>query len=64
MKIWKFLIISTIGRLLGTVMLSVGGGLARNDNYKTVLIITLVCVVFIVLSYIYRDKWLEKLKKR
>jgi uncharacterized membrane protein YdjX (TVP38/TMEM64 family) len=64
MKTWKFLTISTIGRLLGTVMLSVGGGLARNDNYKTVLIITIVCVVFIVLSYIYRDKWLEKLKKR
>jgi uncharacterized membrane protein YdjX (TVP38/TMEM64 family) len=63
MKTWKFLIISTIGRLLGTVMLSVGGGLARNDNYKTVLIISIVCVVFVVLSYIYRDKWLENLKK-
>ena len=63
MKTWKFLAISTIGRLLGTVMLSVGGGLARNDHYKTVLVISIVCIVFVVLSYIYRDKWLENLKK-
>lgn len=63
MKTWKFLAISTIGRLMGTVMLSVGGGLARNDHYKTVLVISVVCVIFVVLSYIYRDKWLENLKK-
>jgi len=64
MKTWKFLVISTIGRLLGTTMLSVGGGLARDDHYQAMLMIIFVCVVFMAVSYLYREKWLELLKKR
>lgn len=64
MRTWRFLVISTIGRLLGIVLLFIGGGFARNNHYKTLLMIIFVCVVFMVLSYIYRDKWLEMLKRR
>lgn len=64
MRTWIFLVISTIGRLLGTVLLSLGGGFARNNHYKTLLMIFFVSGVFMVLGYIYRDKWLKMLKRK
>jgi uncharacterized membrane protein YdjX (TVP38/TMEM64 family) len=58
-----FIIISTIGRLLGTMLLSVSGSCARNDQYMALVGIMLVSGIFAIIAYIYRDSLLEMLKK-
>jgi uncharacterized membrane protein YdjX (TVP38/TMEM64 family) len=64
MKMWHFLGISTVGRLLGTILLSVSGSYARNDQYMELLFIAGVSCLLIAIAYFYRDKLLEALKKR
>jgi len=64
MVTWHFLIISTTGRILGTVLLSVSGSYARNNQYLQLLIITGISCIFIIAAYFYRDKWQEALRKR
>ena len=61
---WHFLVISTTGRILGTIMLSVSGSYARNNQYLQLVIITGISCIFIILAYLYRGKWQEALKKR
>jgi len=61
---WHFLVISTVGRILGTILLSVSGSCARNNQYVGLLIIAGISCVFIIGAYFYRDKWLELLKKK
>jgi uncharacterized membrane protein YdjX (TVP38/TMEM64 family) len=64
MVTWHFLVISTTGRILGTIMLSVSGSYARNDQYTALFIIAGISCVFIIIAYFYHDTWLEALKKR
>jgi uncharacterized membrane protein YdjX (TVP38/TMEM64 family) len=63
-RTWTFLVISTIGRLLGTVLLSVSGSNARNNQYGALLMIIAVSGVFILVGYLYREKLLEMLRKK
>jgi uncharacterized membrane protein YdjX (TVP38/TMEM64 family) len=63
MPIRTFIIISTVGRLLGTMMLSVSGSCARNDQYMALVGIMLVSGVFVIIAFIYRDGLLAMLKK-
>lgn len=63
-RTWTFLVISTIGRLLGTVLLSVCGSNARNNQYGILLMIIAVSGAFILVGYLYREKLLEMLQKR
>lgn len=63
MKTWTFLVISTIGRLFGTVLLSLSGNYAQNGQYRTLLVIIIASSIFLLLGYLYRDKLLEMLKK-
>jgi uncharacterized membrane protein YdjX (TVP38/TMEM64 family) len=58
-----FIIISTVGRLLGTMMLSVSGSYARNDQYMALVGIILVSGVFAIIAFIYRNGLLKMLKK-
>ena len=64
MKTWHFLAISTVGRLLGTILLSVSGSYARNNQYTGLLIVAVISCIFVVVAYFYRDKWLDALKKK
>lgn len=64
MKMWHFLAISTVGRLLGTVILTITGSCVRNGQYRTLFIIVGVSIVVFVAGYFYRDKLLERLKKK
>jgi uncharacterized membrane protein YdjX (TVP38/TMEM64 family) len=64
MKTWHFLGISTVGRLLGTILLSVSGSCARNDQYIELVFIAGVSCLMLVIVYFYRDKLLEALKRR
>ncbi len=58
-----FLIISTIGRLFGTILLTVSGSLARNDQYKTLLMIAVVSSILIFVGYLYRNRLLFLIRK-
>jgi len=64
MKTWHFLGISTAGRLLGTILLSVSGSCARNNQYRELLFIAGVSCLLLVIAYFYRDKLLDSLKRR
>jgi uncharacterized membrane protein YdjX (TVP38/TMEM64 family) len=59
----EFLVISTIGRFFGTVLLTLGGIFFRNRQYYRFSILVGIAIVFIFLSMAYRDK-LEKLFKK
>jgi uncharacterized membrane protein YdjX (TVP38/TMEM64 family) len=64
MKTWHFLGISTAGRLLGTILLSVSGSYARNNQYIELLFIAGVSCLLLVIAYFYRDKLLDSLKRK
>lgn len=56
----EFLVISTTGRLLGTILLTLGGTYIRNQQYYSFSILLGVVIIMVLLSMAYRDK-LEKL---
>jgi uncharacterized membrane protein YdjX (TVP38/TMEM64 family) len=62
MRTWTFMVISTVGRLFGTLLLSLSGSCARNNQVTALVIIAVVSGVFIIVAYFYRDKWLEMVK--
>jgi uncharacterized membrane protein YdjX (TVP38/TMEM64 family) len=59
----EFLVISTIGRFMGTVLLTLGGDYIRHHQYYRFFILTGVAIVCIMLSMVYRDN-IEKLLKK
>jgi uncharacterized membrane protein YdjX (TVP38/TMEM64 family) len=52
----EFLIISTVGRFGGTVLLTLGGAYLRHQQYYRFSILLGVAVVIIFLSMVYKDK--------
>ncbi len=59
-----FLLLSTIGRLFGTILLSVGGSLARDRQTEVLFVVFILSGLTLFLAYIYRDRILLWLKKR
>jgi len=59
-----FLIISTVGRLFGTILLSVCGSWVRNDNPVALIIVAGISGLTLLLAYLYRERWLAMLKKQ
>jgi len=62
-KTKTFLIIATVGRLLGTIILSIQGSCFRNQQNGTFLIITAVSIIFFGLAYYLGQKWFQKYHK-
>jgi uncharacterized membrane protein YdjX (TVP38/TMEM64 family) len=62
--VWTFIVVSTFGRLFGTMMLSITGNIARNEQYLYLAIIVAVGGIIFILAYYYRDKLIEILKKK
>ena len=58
-----FIVISTAGRILGTIMLSVTGAFAGNGQYTFLTVILVMGVVIFIAAYYYHDKLIELLKK-
>ncbi len=56
----EFLMISTTGRLLGTILLTLGGDFIRHHQYVRFSILVGVALLFILAAMAYRDK-LERL---
>jgi uncharacterized membrane protein YdjX (TVP38/TMEM64 family) len=62
MKLGTFLIVSIIGRMPGTYLLTVQGAKFRNQEYYTVAIVGAVSAVILLLAYLYRNHIYEWLK--
>jgi len=56
MSIKEFLIISTAGRFLGTVLLTLGGTYIRKQEYYHFFMLAGVTIVILLFSMAYRDK--------
>jgi len=56
MDLWVFLLICTVGRIPGTLMLTLQGAQVYKGNYWTSLILVAVCVVLAALTYYFREK--------
>jgi uncharacterized membrane protein YdjX (TVP38/TMEM64 family) len=65
MGLVSFLIVSTVGRLLGTVMLTLGGSFFCNRQYWELFMLSGVCVFLILLTMIYRnslEQWFRDIR--
>ena len=63
MHLVAFLIISTIGRIPGTLMACLQGGKAFDHQYKTFLILLGISALVILVFYIYHDQIHHLIKK-
>ena len=59
-----FLIISTAGRIFGTIMLSVTGAFVSNGQYTYLAVILTLGIIISIAAYYYRNKLLAILKKK
>jgi uncharacterized membrane protein YdjX (TVP38/TMEM64 family) len=59
----EFLVISTVGRFMGTVLLTLGGDYIRHHQYYRFSVLLGIAIIFLFLSLVYRDK-IEKLFRR
>ncbi|HOC58333.1 MAG: TVP38/TMEM64 family protein [Syntrophaceae bacterium] len=57
-----FIIISTVGRFFGTMMLSISGNIAREEQYALLAIVAGAAIVVSILAWRYHDQILEVLK--
>jgi uncharacterized membrane protein YdjX (TVP38/TMEM64 family) len=60
-----FLIVSTSGRLLGTVLLTLGGSFLRNERYGAFFTVLSIGIAIILLVMIYRDsieRWIRRIQ--
>jgi uncharacterized membrane protein YdjX (TVP38/TMEM64 family) len=58
-----FLVISTLGRIPGTLMACLQGGKAFDHQYKTLLILLGISTLIILVFYIYHDEIHRAIKK-
>lgn len=56
----EFIVIGGVGRLFGTILLTVGGDLIRHHQYRDLSILTAVAIVVVMLAMIFK-KQLERL---
>jgi uncharacterized membrane protein YdjX (TVP38/TMEM64 family) len=57
------MLISTLGRMPGTLMLSLQGALLFERNYLLLAVLVIVCLIFVIPAYRYREsfyRWVEK----
>jgi len=64
MNVWIFIAISTVGRLFGTILLSLTGDSVRNMRIVVPLIILGLVAIFYLFAYFYRDKLREMTRKQ
>ncbi|HYA31090.1 MAG TPA: VTT domain-containing protein [Acidobacteriota bacterium] len=64
MKLSTFLLVSIIGRLPGTYLLTMQGATIRSEQYSTFVIFSLVSVGILAVAYIYRNQLFDWVKRR
>lgn len=64
MPTWTFIAISTVGRLLGTLMLTITGSYISNYQYRSIFIIISVSAVLFVAAYFFETNYWKDLKRK
>jgi uncharacterized membrane protein YdjX (TVP38/TMEM64 family) len=64
MRTTTFLILCTAGRLLGTIMLSISGSCARNDQNAAMLAILGISALITLLAWYYHEELLNLVRKK
>ena len=59
-----FIIVSTVGRFFGTMMLSISGNIAHNEQYMLLAVVAVVAFIVSLLVWRYQDRILELLKNQ
>lgn len=62
MHVFTFLVISCVGRIPGTLLLTMQGNSVRSEHYRAFFVVLGLLLLLIVLTFIYRDR-IEKLLK-
>lgn len=58
-----FMVVSTIGRMPGTYLLSLQGANIRNEAYLSFAIVAAICGAIVLVAYLYRERFFDWLKK-
>jgi len=64
MPVFTFIIVSTIGRFFGTVLLSISGNIAHEERYALLAVVILSAILVSLLAWKYQNKILELLRKK
>jgi uncharacterized membrane protein YdjX (TVP38/TMEM64 family) len=56
MKLKTFLVISTVGRLLGTIMLTLQGSLVRDKNYLVLGVVIALSILGVLTAFLFRGR--------
>jgi len=64
MRTTTFLILCTAGRLLGTILLSISGSCARNDQHAAMLAILGISALITLLAWYYHEELLNLVRKK
>jgi uncharacterized membrane protein YdjX (TVP38/TMEM64 family) len=64
MRLSTFLLVSVVGRLPGTYLLTMQGATIRNEQYHTFLILVFVSIAVLIVTYLYRNQLFDWLKHR
>jgi uncharacterized membrane protein YdjX (TVP38/TMEM64 family) len=62
-----FFVISTVGRLPGTLALSLQGASIFDKNYVFFIVVTALCLVFALAAYLAREplyRWMSRVSKK
>ena len=64
MNIWTFIVVSTAGRLFGTILLSVSGSSVRSNQGVVLFVLLGIMGVIFLLAYFYRNRLIKVAGKR
>lgn len=64
MRLSTFLLVSVVGRLPGTYLLTMQGATIRNEQYHTFFFITVASLAVLIGAYLYRNQLFDWLKHR
>jgi uncharacterized membrane protein YdjX (TVP38/TMEM64 family) len=62
-----FFVVTTVGRMPGTLALSLQGASIYDKDYISFVIITVLSLLFVLFGFLYRDalyRWMERQKKK
>ena len=64
MKIWTFIAVSTPGRLLGIILVTICGSSLKNHQNMIFLVLLISMSIIFLLGYLFRDRLMKMVKRR
>lgn len=64
MKLSTFLVVSTLGRMPGTYLLTIEGASIRTHQYTTAVVVAVLSAAALFVGYLYRDQFFQWIKHR